>query len=181
MNDTDRRDTLKTGTGIAWEEWLKLLEPHREENHTRLAEAAYQIILAQGKSSNPAWWAQSAAVSFERHIGRRLPGQQNDGTHSASISKTLSLAPEESLARWQALLAGITHPREKSIIRSPQVSRTEKWLYWRMGLEDMSNVSVNIQAKPGGKTVFTINHDRIQSQAESERWRGYWKDLILKL
>ncbi len=180
MSD-DRRDTLEGGTGIAWEEWLTLLEPYREENHTRIAEAAHQIILKQGKSSNPAWWAQGAAAWFEQYIGRRLPGQQCDGYFAMNASKTLALSPEELLARWQALMAGVTHPRDMAIIRGPQVSRTEKWIYWRMGLEDRSNVSVNIQAKPGGKASLAVNHDRIGTQEEAALWRSYWKGLIAGL
>ena len=180
MSD-DRRESLEGGTGIAWEKWVKLLEPHREENHTQIAEAAYRIILRQGKSGNPAWWAQGAAAWYEQHIGRRLPGQQCDGYFAANASKTLALTPEEMLARWQALMADIPRPRDMAITREPQVSRTEKWIYWRIGLEDRSNVSVNIQGKPGGKASLAINHDRILTQEEAGLWRAFWRELIPRL
>lgn len=181
MSEGMRKGALEKGTGITWENWLKLLEPHRQENHTRLAEAAYEIILAQGKSDNPAWWAQGAAVAYEQHIGRRLPGQQCDGRFSVSVSKTLALSPEEMLAKWRALADHLVSHREVALSRPPQVSRTEKWLYWRCGLEDGSNVSVNIQAKPGGKAGLGVNHDRIMSQAEAALWREYWKGFTAQI
>ena len=180
MSD-DRRDTLAGGSGIAWEKWLTLLDPYREESHTRIAEAAHQIILEQGKSANPAWWAQGVAAWYEQYIGRRLPGQQADGYFAMNASKTLALTPEQMLSRWQVLMADIPHPRDMAMTREPQVSRTEKWIYWRIGLEDRSHVSVNIQEKPGGKASLTVNHDRIQTQEEAALWRGYWKNIIARL
>ncbi|MHB9054726.1 MAG: hypothetical protein ACYC2P_01050 [Paludibacteraceae bacterium] len=62
------------------------------------------------------------------------------------------------------------------ITREPLISQTEKWRYWRCGLEDKSAVSVNIQNKLGGeKSTLAINHNKIQKAEDLERWRSYWK------
>ncbi|MDD4081623.1 MAG: hypothetical protein PHP02_09530 [Eubacteriales bacterium] len=90
---------LAAGTGIAWDTWLRLLDPFSSENHARLAEEAQALIRAQGKSDNPAWWAQSVAVAYEQLLGRRVPGQQQDGSFAVSLGKTLPLTPEELLTR----------------------------------------------------------------------------------
>ena len=79
--------------------------------------------------------------------------------YSRTVSKTLPIDKDGALEllRHQAdetlEFAGI--PRDGQ----PRVSNTEKWRYWRINLADESKVSINIQDKPGGKSVVAINHD----------------------
>ena len=169
---------LAAGTGIAWDTWLRLLDPFSSENHARLAEEAQALIRAQGKSDNPAWWAQSVAVAYEQHLGRRVPGQQQDGSFAISLSRTLPGSPEKWLEQWQKLADARRTHREAAATGMPRVNRTAKWVYWRLALSDGTRVVFSIQPKPGNNAALTLRHERILSQGEAALWRNYWKECI---
>jgi uncharacterized protein YndB with AHSA1/START domain len=57
------------------------------------------------------WWAQEITVEYERHTGRRLVGQTQDGLFQIGVSKTIDL-PAADL--WQLLQS----PRGISLITS---------------------------------------------------------------
>lgn len=161
------------GTGRSWAGWLELLEsfdagslPHKEIA-TRLQ--------AEGASG---WWAQMLTVAFEQHIGRRVAGQDCTGSFSVSVSKTLPGSMDEALARWQTLMAGIDELSDIALTRPPETSETEKWRYWRCGLADGSRVNVNIYQKSPDKAALGIQHDKLESEAQVEHWRAFWKERV---
>ena len=45
----------------------------------------------------PEWWAQSITVRYEQARGMPLPGQQDDGTFSVAVSRSLRGEPLELL------------------------------------------------------------------------------------
>lgn len=65
---------LETGSGIAWAEWLEILEPHKDLDHPAMAAKVLEHINARGASKSPEWWAQGVTVAYEQHIGRRGVG-----------------------------------------------------------------------------------------------------------
>ena len=98
------------------------------------------------------WWAQGITVGYEQAHGRRLPGQQADGTFSVTVTKTIaapraavvdaalaalirqlgqpdSLKPESlyATARWkingETIVAGLSEPRPESTLVSLGRSR----------------------------------------------------------
>ena len=162
---------LETGTGKSWEYWLEFLESIQaaELPHDEIA------IKVNAHGAN-AWWSQGITVAYEQHTGRRLPGQTCDGNFQVTVSKTVAGNMDTALEKWVKRVEGITEFGGVKIIREPSISQTEKWRYWRCGLEDKSTISVNIQNKPGGgKSILAINHDKIQQAADLENWRTYWK------
>jgi hypothetical protein len=66
-------------------------------------------------------------------------------------------------------------------MRGPETSSTEKFRYWRCGLEDGSRVGVSIYDKASGMAAIGLGHERLGSEAEVERWRAFWKALLAKL
>jgi hypothetical protein len=64
------------------------------------------------------------------------------------------------------------------ITRGPEMSRTEKWRYWRCGLADRSRIIVNFSAKLDGRTVISIQHENLESSEQTELWRRFWKDFL---
>src|SRR5262245_57645204 len=131
---------VERGTGKAWRDWLAFLGqigacqlPHKE-----VARRVRKECSVNG------WWAQSVAVAYEQHIGRRVPGQQGDGGFQVSVSKTFPGSMDTVLARWQAAVEGREQVAGIAITRGLEVSRTDQWRYWRCGLADGSRVSVGI-------------------------------------
>lgn len=180
MNEPKNKKALETGSGIEWAEWLELLEPHRELNHTEMAKVAYEIIMERGASKSPEWWAQGVTVAYEQHIGRRQVGQQCDGKFSVTVSKTVSGDMDAALATWSESMDGIRDIDGVDIIGEPRITQTDKWRYWKVDLADGSKLNVNIQTKPSGdKSTVSINHDKLSTADDVERLRTYWKSLSL--
>lgn len=174
-----RIKSIETGSGITWEEWLKVLEPYKESSHTEIARFALDFIEARGLSTSPEWWAQGVAVAYEQYIGRRKPGQATDGSFNVTVSKTLPGDMDEVLRLWSARVEGVSELNGSKIVGEPRVSQTEKWRYWRCNLENKSIVSVNIQTKTSGDmSMIAVNQDRLPSEEAAESTRFYWKKFL---
>lgn len=155
-------DTVARSTGIQGEEWVRLLDP--AHNHAQLADAALSHLRAtlaaqpDGvlQSKNLEWWAQGVAVSFEQHIGRRVPGERCDGSFGANASKTVPGAQADIAAAWAEFA-----PQLPLILDGePRISETAKWNYWRVKATSptapdgsSASVSMNIQSHTPGKTT----------------------------
>jgi hypothetical protein len=64
------------------------------------------------------------------------------------------------------------------VSREPRQSVTEKWCYWRCGLQDGTRVTVTIGAKTPNKTLLAVQHEKLQTGDEIEHWRAFWNDLL---
>lgn len=172
---------LETGSGLAWSDWVAYLDAADAGrlDHTDLAKLVLARILEVGRSTSPEWWAQGVAIAYERHIGRREPGQTCDGSFSVTVSKTLPGDMDAVLRRWRARFDEVEEFDGVALRRGPASSSTERWRYWRCGLEDGSAISVNLQTKPAGdRTGLAVNHDRLGDAASVERWRAFWRSLL---
>lgn len=178
--EPNNKKALETGSGIAWSEWVGLLQEYKDLNHTDMAKVVYEIIMERGLSKSPEWWAQGVTVAYEKYIGRRKLGQQSNDSFSVTVSKTFTGDMDEALTRWLQLVDGVHEFDSVKLLGSPRFSKTEKWRYWRCSLEDGSVVAVNIQTKPGGeKSGVAVNHDKLSNESDVERWRKYWKQFVL--
>jgi hypothetical protein len=168
---------IAKGTGRSWEDWLAFLRSIDAENlsHKEIAER----VSATGHATG--WWAQSIAVAFEQSIGRRAPGQDNDGTFQVSTTRTLPGTMDEALVAWVALVGNRKEFMGVAVSRGPETSRSEKFCYWRCTLSDGSRVSMNFHDKAPGRASIGLGHDRLQSPADVERWREFWKGLLKQL
>ncbi len=81
---------IEKSTNIAWTEWLLFLESIGAKNlsHKEIAQHVHNKLKASHENSG--WWAQGITVAYEQHIGRRKPGQTNDGFFQVAVSKTLA-------------------------------------------------------------------------------------------
>ncbi|MDQ2662091.1 MAG: DUF4287 domain-containing protein [Actinomycetota bacterium] len=80
-------------TGKARDEWFSLLDeagattwPHKQ--------IASWLVSEHGVDG---WWAQNITVAFEQARGIRQPGQRQDGTFEASVSRTVDLGTADAL------------------------------------------------------------------------------------
>ncbi len=172
-------------TGKASAEWFALLDdrgardlPHRDI--ARLLTDEYGV---------PGWWSQMVTVEYEKHIGRRVTGQRQDGAYEATATKTLAGTKDEVLEGW---LARVPAPERGfdgvAFAGEPTVSRTEKWRYWRVGLADGSRITVTIADKPGGAakapgpaSTLAVTSAKLASREEADRWKAFWKAHLAAL
>ncbi|WP_404403930.1 hypothetical protein [Pelagibacterium halotolerans] len=164
-------------TGRSWEQWLAFLGeigaadlPHRK--------IAGRIV-ATGDANG--WWAQSVTVAFEQHIGRRVPGQRSDGAFEVSVTRAVPGTMDAVLNQWKQAMNGRTAFGGVGITEGPNLSASEKWRYWRCALEDGTRVSVTINQKTPDKAGLAVTHEKLASEVEKERWRAFWKDVVISL
>lgn len=78
---SDERTLEATGRRSA--DWFGMLDQAgaRDWSHKQIAAHLVEAHRVDG------WWAQSITVGYEQATGRRRPGQQQDGTFTASVSR----------------------------------------------------------------------------------------------
>lgn len=170
---------LERATNRLWDEWVALLDAAgaRELAHQEIV----PLVIAEidlDSLYNPWWWAQGVTIAYEQHIGRRIPGQRGDGTFAGSVSKTYPGSIDDALAAWQALVAGRTEFLGLRVEVDPTSSATEKWRYWRCGLEDGSKVSVIMNASAPGKSRIAVEHSKLISPEAIATSKLWWRELL---
>ena len=167
------RDAIASGSGRTWDEWVAYFESMDAD-----ALSHQELVTAASKAGAPPWWRQMIAVRYEQHIGRRAPGQDCDGNFSVSVSKTYAASLDDALRDWTVAMASRADLSGIEVTRGPDVSETEKWRYWRVGLADGSRVVVNISARSSDKSVISVQHEKLESDDEVDHWRSYWKSVL---
>lgn len=179
MTSAKNTEPFERATNRPWGEWVALLDaagaralPHPE---------IVPLVLAQidvDSLYNANWWAQGLTIAYEQHIGRRIPGQRGDGTFAGSISKTYPGSLDDALAAWQAIVAGRTEFIGLRVAGEPASSATEKWRYWRCGLEDGSKVNVTVNAVGPGKSRIAVEHTKLTSPEAIAASKQWWRELL---
>ncbi|WP_229677216.1 hypothetical protein [Glutamicibacter ardleyensis] len=106
----------------------------KDLSHKPLASMIYQLMPAGPE--NPGWWAQSVAIAYEQHIGRRVPGQASDGSFKGSVSTTLNMDLEGALQSWVNTVAEFSEFNGAQLTAEPTVNGSEKWRYWKAQFSD---------------------------------------------
>ena len=94
-------DAVRAATGRDRAEWFALLDEAGAATWTH-QEVAGWLAREHGVDT---WSAQGITVGFEQARGIRRPGQRQDGTFEASVSRTVDLPPTDAL---RALAAVVT-------------------------------------------------------------------------
>ncbi|WP_404288930.1 hypothetical protein [Glutamicibacter arilaitensis] len=170
-------DAITKATGTGWEQWVGQLDAGgaRELAHKPLASLAYEMMPAE--LSNPGWWAQSVAIAYEQHIGRRVPGQSSDGTFKGSVSATIAADLDGALARWMDAIGAQTDFNGTQLVGEAAVSGSERWRYWKAEFSDGSRVSVNISPK-GDKASVSAEHSRLVNPQVLDGWKSFWRQIL---
>lgn len=127
------------------------------------------------------WWAQGITVAYEQHIGRRVPGQTSTGAFEMSATRTMAGTMDDALETWIRLMAGRAAIDGVALDGMAESSVTEKWRYWRCRLDDGSRVVVTIGPKGPGKALLDVQHTKLSSSEDIERWRKVWKAELTRL
>lgn len=164
-------EVIKKQTGKDWAEWRELLDAWGgpDKSHTEIA--AY----VAGDLGIDGWWAQGVTVGYERLIGRRAVGQRNDGSYSASASKTVNAsAPDVHAAlvddakRREWLPDGLVSFRTAS---APKSAR----------FDDLGHgviIAFFLTPKGEAKTAVQVQADGLASQEAADEWKAAWKPRL---
>jgi len=171
---------IERATDIGWEEWLKYLEEHNAKalTHKQIAKLVYEKLKDRESAG---WWSQGVTVAYEQEIGRREPGQRNDGSYETSASKTIDGTMDEALASWIHLTADRQEFNGVPLEKEPTWSESDNWRNWRCALSDGSRVAVSIYQKSPEKASFGLGHLKLKSAEDAEAWKTYWKTLLEEL
>lgn len=164
---------FKEKTGKTWEEWITYLDGvnAKDLNHMEIAEKVYE-------TGCPGWWGQSVTVAYEQHIGRREPGQRDDGSFEVSVSKTLPGTMADAMQWWVSMVGDNKTFNGVQLLSDPRGTVTPVANNWRADLSDGSKLLVSTSDKDTDKALFTITVQKIPTAEAAEKWRNFWKQFI---
>lgn len=173
-------ETIETATGIAWEQWVRLIDSWggRELSHTDIAGKVYKEL--EGKVESAGWWSQGVTVAYEQHIGRRVPGQRIDGSFEFSISKTFDASKEATFDTVVDKMEGVSDFRGVALSNT-RTSITPVRSYWKCDLADGTKLTYAVEERSEGKATLVVTHAQLPDETSRDMWRDYWKDFITRI
>lgn len=170
-------EAVEKATGKSWGKWFAILN---QEKAARL-EHKEIVKLLSDKYEVDGWWAQSITVEYERHLGKRKVGQVKDGTFQTAVSKTLPGNLDQVFKIWLSKVRDVKEFNSIPLAGKPVISKSEKWRYWRVELQDGSKVTITVGTKTADKSILTFSTEKLKDQDAIEQWRTYWKDYIYRI
>ncbi len=172
-----RIDAIEKATKRSWDDWLAFMKAIGAEDLDHHAIATHLLIELDGMVDNIGWWAQATAVAYEQHIGRRIPGQQPDGTFRISVNRSTKMNMFALMDGWAAFAAG--EPEVSALTTTaPRVSGTERRITWRTKGHDDSAVTVISEPKPNGTAALVVQHGGLPSPETSAATREKWVVIV---
>lgn len=165
---------IEAATQTTWQDWCAFLG---EADATAFDHNAI-VKLARSFKPVSGWWAQSIAVAYEQHIGRRLPGQTGDGLFSASVSRTIAGSLQPVHMKWCKFVSDLTTIDGQALIGPPTTSSTPKRLYWRCKFCDRSAVTVGMETKAVNKVLIAVEHKKLTHQSHIDDKKTVWVGLL---
>lgn len=180
MTKPSNLSSIEAATGKPWVEWVQWLNEAGAADlaHPEIAELIHGAL--KGKIDSPGWWAQNVTVAYEQHIGRRKPGQRNDGTYELSVTKTLAGTREDVFALWKEAY-GLIKEFNGRAISDVRTSITPLRSYLRYDLIDGTAITVAVEKKAPARAMISVTHTKLRSSQEKDEWRVYWKDTLERL
>lgn len=178
MTKASNLTAIEETTRHDWDDWVGYLDGHgaRDLAHRAIADLAYARL--KDSLDNPGWWAQSVAVAYEQHIGRRQPGQRGDGTFEAAVSRTVSGMMDEAMQLWLDYIAGRADVDGVAITGEPVSTQPARGRHWAVDLADGSRLNADVYPKSDDKCSLTITHAKLTNPEDAEHWRTHWKAVL---
>lgn len=177
MTTNTRIQPIERATNKTWEEWLKFMDGIDAKNltHHQIATKVHEQLT--GAVDNPGWWAQSVAVAYEQHIGRRMPGQGPDGTFQTSVSKATKLDMKKLMDTWAEFAAKDTEIL--GLVTAPvRVSGTDKRITWRTKAADGSSVIITSEPKTDGSASIIATQMGLQTSELNAQAKARWASIL---
>ncbi len=180
MGEPSRVSAIEKETGISWSDWSAHLDGvgGADLTHKQIAMRAEEHMPAS--VNNAAWWAQAVAVAYTQYLGRRVPGQRQDGSFYVTVPRTLEGNLNQVFAKW------LNHVEDRDSFGGSTLSgetttrATNQWRRWRARLEDGSRIEIEVGLR-SGKTVLAVTHSKLHSSHEVEERRAWWKEFLAQL
>ena len=177
MTTNSRIEAIERATGRPWSEWLDFMQRIRAEQLDHHAIATLVLRELEGMVDNLGWWAQSTTVAYEQQIGRRIAGQQPDGTFRLSVSKATRLPMQQLMDAWSTFASH--DPAVQTLLTAePRISGTEKRITWRAKGLDGSAITVISEPKTGGSASLVVQHGTLPTPEASETTKASWVNIV---
>jgi hypothetical protein len=165
-------EVIKEKTGRDWNQWCNLLDAEgaKELEHKELAKLVASLHDASG------WWSQTIAVGYERLRGKRSLYERRDGTFTMSTSKTLPISAVKAHEFFVEEKKRFLWLKEELIIRTETAPKSVR-ITW----PDKTSVAVWITAKGDTKCAISLEHSKLDSQADVTPRKAFWKAAFQRL
>ncbi len=157
------------GTGRSWAGWCDLIDSFAIEPWDH-ATAAARLEAEQPING---WWAQTITVGYERITGRRLPHQMADGTFTVNKSSTVTADADE----LRGLLLDGRHRRDLFPDQATELRSKPTAKAIRLGVGP-GVATIGLAPKPDGRTTITVQHQKLPTFDDVERWKYWWSDWL---
>jgi len=160
-------EAVVDATGKARDEWFALLDQAGATSwpHKRIASWLVTEHRVDG------WWAQNLTVGFEQARGIRQPGQRQDGTFEASVSRTVDLGTADALRVLAAVVAAELDTEPLAL------NLTAKHPTARFPLESGEFVLASVSPLDGGRSSIGLTWGKMADgsrladvKTEMRRW-----------
>jgi hypothetical protein len=164
-------DKLLAATGRTRAAWHDLLDAENASawTHTQIARWLVETHDVDG------WWAQGITVAYEQAKGIRMPGQQPDGTFSASSSKSLpGSVPELHELAIDAYSTAVGQG-------PASVSREARHPTARWKLADGTAVLLTVSPGSGGKSRVALTRLKLPDSDSLEHAKSALADALSEI
>jgi hypothetical protein len=164
---------IKQATGCTWERWVRALDRDKayEWPHAQIARHV------RSRYKTPSWWTQMVTVGYERIKGLRARGQQRDGSHRASRSKTFAV-PVTAL--YQAFHDGSV--RDRWLVDAAYSVRSgTKNKSLRLAFADGTSAVFGFTTKGPQKSQVAVEHAKLRSAEDAAARKVFWTSRFAAL
>jgi hypothetical protein len=158
---------VKAATGCAWERWARTLDRLGADTMSHREIAA----LVHDKFEVGPWWTQTVTVGYERIKGLRARGQQRNGTHQMTKSRTFGVPVTALYAAWSDTRIRRRWLTERVTVRMATAPKSMR-LDWPGG----GIVAVGFLAKGKDKSTVAVEHTKLPDRATADRLKVYWAE-----
>lgn len=171
---------IEEATQLSWQAWLAYLDEHDAStlDHKQIAALAFYKL--DGEIESAGWWSQAVAVAYEQYIGRRVPGQKNDGSYELSVTKAIPGTKQDVFRLWNEAY-GTAKDFNAMPIHDVRTSITPVRLYWRGDFDDASRLTIAVEQKTHEKAMISATHTKLDSEKAKDSWQRFWRETLDKL
>lgn len=166
-------EAVRSRTGKGWTDWFKLLDRAgcKEMTHP-------QIVTIVGKQRGTGyWWQQMITVAYEQARGLRAKHQKTDG-FSVSVSKTVPVGLSTLFGAWANVSDRKEWLKDPAFTVRKATRNKSMRITW---VDGRSSVEVNFYSKGAGKSMVTVQHNKLSNATAAARWKSYWGNQLKSL
>lgn len=167
-------DRIVEKTGKSWAQWLKIINSFggKDLTHKEIAQHLSELGVS-------GWYSQMLSVKYEQSIGRRVKGQDSDGTFTKGVGKVVNGELDEVYAKWLETVASLNTYNGQDVLDTRK-SESDKWRYWRANMADGTRTVVGIHQQKPGKVGFAIDQQKCVTKESADQWQDFWREFIDK-